>query len=165
MRSKMLGLAIALSTFGLGVAATTVWIGLNTPKVSEFRQPLVRSYVTDQLSTRPDGDGGTPPALPTPFQLPKNATIVSGVLNSRAISKPAPVYPQAARAAHVSGPVVVQVTVDEDGNVISAKPVSGDPLLQQAATQAAYNWRFSPTSLSGHAVRVSGTITFNFVLD
>jgi protein TonB len=59
----------------------------------------------------------------------------------------------------------VQVVVDENGNVISAKPVSGHPLLQAAATAAARNARFSLTKLSGQPVKVSGVVTYNFNLE
>jgi protein TonB len=93
-----------------------------------------------------------------------NVAISGGVLNGKALSKPAPVYPPIARAAHSSGTVVVQVKVDECGNVVSAKAISGPPLLQQAAVEAAYAWRFTPTLLSGEPVKVIGTITFNFLL-
>ena len=47
-------------------------------------------------------------------------TISGGVLNGKAISMPAPEFPVIARAAHASGDVTVQVTIDEDGNVIAA---------------------------------------------
>jgi protein TonB len=67
-------------------------------------------------------------------------------------------------AAQVSGTVVVEVLVDEEGNVSSARAVSGHPLLKDAAVEAAREWKFSPTSLDGKAVRVVGTITFNFAL-
>jgi periplasmic protein TonB len=104
-----------------------------------------------------------PPPQPTP--KPKPPAIVSqGVLNGKAISKPQPPYPPIAKAAHASGTVVVQIIVDESGKVISAHATSGHPLLQQAAVQAAYQARFSPTLLSGQPVKVSGIITYNFVL-
>jgi protein TonB len=110
----------------------------------------------------PDTDEPPPP---TPTPAPKPKTIVSGgVLNGKAISKPQPAYPPIARAARASGVVIVSVTVDESGKVISARAVSGHPLLQQAAVQSAYGWRFSPTMLSGQPVKVNGTITFNFTL-
>jgi protein TonB len=60
--------------------------------------------------------------------------------------------------------VVVEVTVDEAGNVISARPISGHPLLKDAAVAAAKGWKFSPTMLTGVPVKVIGTITFNFNL-
>lgn len=87
-----------------------------------------------------------------------------GVLQGSAISKPAPAYPPLAKAARVSGSVVVEVTIGEDGRVISARAVSGHPLLKAAAEGAARGWRWTPTQLSGQAVKVIGTITFNFTL-
>ena len=67
-----------------------------------------------------------------------------------------------ARNAHASGAVVVQVTVDEQGNVIAAHAVSGHPLLQQVSVNAALLAKFSPTSLMGEPVKVTGVITYNF---
>jgi TonB family protein len=103
-----------------------------------------------------------PPPTPTPVRNPRGP-ISGGVLNGKAISLPRPTYPSIARAARASGTVVVQVTLDESGKVISARAVNGHPLLQQAAVQAAYGARFSPTQLSGQPVKVTGVITYNFV--
>jgi periplasmic protein TonB len=100
-----------------------------------------------------------PPPAPTPPRAP----ISGGVLNGKAISLPKPAYPAIARQAHASGTVVVQVTIDENGSVISAHAVSGHPLLQAVAVAAARGARFSPTKLSGQPVKVTGVITYNFV--
>ena len=107
-----------------------------------------------------------PPPPPPPTRTPSSSTIISGgVLNGKAVSKPEPVYPAIAKAAKASGTVVVQVTVDEEGNVISASAVSGHPLLQASAVAAARQAKFSPTKLSGVPVKVSGILTYNFVLE
>lgn len=100
-----------------------------------------------------------PEAKPTPPRAP----ISGGVLNGKAISLPKPAYPPIARAAHASGTVVVQVLIDENGTVVSAKAVSGHPLLQAVAVGAARQARFSPTKLSGQPVKVTGVIQYNFV--
>jgi protein TonB len=105
----------------------------------------------------------TPKATPTP-EPPKKTVVSGGVLNGKAISKPQPAYPPIAKAARASGTVTVQILVDESGRVVSANAVSGHPLLQQAAVSAARQARFSPTLLSGQPVKVSGVITYNFVL-
>src|SRR6185503_19116012 len=102
-----------------------------------------------------------PPAAPSP--TPRTAPISGGVLNGKAISLPKPQYPPIARAAHAAGTVVVQVLIDENGNVVSAKAVSGHPLLQAVAVSAARQARFSPTKLSGQPVKVTGVIQYNFV--
>jgi protein TonB len=104
-----------------------------------------------------------PPPPPEPKPTPPRAPISGGVLNGKAISLPKPAYPPIARQAHASGTVVVQVTIDENGSVISAHAVSGHPLLQAVAVAAARGARFSPTKLSGQPVKVTGVITYNFV--
>jgi TonB family protein len=92
-------------------------------------------------------------------------TIAGGVLNGKATSKPQPPYPPLAKAARAQGTVTVQVTVDETGGVTSARAVSGHPLLQQAAVAAAKQAKFAPTLLAGKPVKVSGVLTYNFVLE
>lgn len=86
------------------------------------------------------------------------------MLNGKAVAKPSPVYPPIAKAARASGTVVVQIVVDEEGYVISSDAVSGHPLLQHASVVAARQVRFAPTLLEGQPVKVSGIITYNFVL-
>lgn len=85
------------------------------------------------------------------------------VLNGKAVKLEKPAYPPAARAVGAQGSVNVKVLIDEEGNVISAEAVSGHPLLQQAAVQAAQQSKFAPTSLSGQPVKVTGIIVYNFV--
>lgn len=97
---------------------------------------------------------------PTPPPVPK--TVSGGVVNGKAVNLVKPPYPPAARAVRASGTVNVQVTIDESGNVISASAVSGHPLLKQAAESAARSSKFSPTTLSGQKVKVTGVIVYNF---
>lgn len=114
----------------------------------------------------PIADEPPPPPAPKPTPTPapkRTAPISGGVLNGKAISLPKPPYPPIAKSARAGGTVVVQVTIDEGGKVISARAISGHPLLQAAAVQAAYGARFSPTQLSGQPVKVTGTISYNFV--
>ena len=87
-----------------------------------------------------------------------------GVLNGKAEYLPAPKYPPAARAVNAQGSVAVQILIDEVGNIASAAAVSGHPLLRAAAVCAAKEARFAPTMLEGVPVKVSGVLTYNFVL-
>lgn len=84
-------------------------------------------------------------------------------MNGKAIHLVQPSYPPIARSAHASGTVVVQVLIDENGNVLTARAVSGHPLLQASAVNAARGSKFTPTKISGQPVKVSGVITYNFV--
>jgi protein TonB len=166
MRSKMLGLAIALSTFGVGVTTTTLWIGHHNPRT---RETVTRDTRYVIVTAPPAASVGADDTTPCEAARSNNAVfygnpISGGVLNGKAISKPQPLYPAVARAALVSGEVVVEVTVDECGNVVMARALSGHPLLRQAAIDAAISTRFSPTRLSGLPVRVKGTMAYNFSL-
>lgn len=106
-----------------------------------------------------------PPPAPTPAPAPPKILKVSRVLNSQAIALPQPTYPPMARSIRVQGTVIVQVLIDEKGNVISAKATSGHPLLIPEAQRAALRARFSPTVLGDTAVKVQGVITYNFVMN
>jgi TonB family protein len=105
-----------------------------------------------------------PPANPSPDSAKMGQIVAGGVLNGKVSKKPAPDYPSTAKAARASGTVVVQVTVDETGEVISAEAVSGHPLLRVSSEDAARRAKFAPTTLCGRPVKVSGVITYNFVL-
>jgi TonB family protein len=98
-------------------------------------------------------------------ELPKIIRKSGGVLQGSATKRAEPAYPPLAKAARVSGSVVVEVTIDEDGNVFAARAISGHPLLKDAAVAASREWTFAPTILTGVPVKVIGTITFNFNLD
>lgn len=110
-----------------------------------------------------NAEAAAPPPPPPPAKPVVPKQISGGVLNGKATSLPKPPYPAAARAVRASGAVSVQVLIDENGNVVSASAVSGHPLLRAAAVSAARGAKFSPTKLSGQAVKVSGVITYNFV--
>jgi TonB family protein len=86
------------------------------------------------------------------------------VLCGKAISLPKPAYPPEAKAAKASGTVVVETIVDETGRIIWARPLSGHPLLLQAAKQAACRARYSPETLYGKPVKVRVQINYNFQL-
>jgi len=178
-------LLVALLTFGAGVAISSLWnylrAPLSCPRYTSARpliistsEPLINEATAPQLSL---GKAETPleqcklgQSMPTPVVAFSNERDTSrrvfpnGVLQGKAISKPVPRYPAEAKAARVEGVVRVQVVVGESGDVISAKAVEGDELLRDAAVDAACRSRFAPTLISGTAVKVSGLISYNFVL-
>lgn len=76
-----------------------------------------------------------------------------------------PEYPPAAKAVRASGKVEVKVTVDEEGNVVSAKTVSGHSLLREASVKAAKESTFVPCSVDGKPVKVEGSLVYTFTQD
>lgn len=101
------------------------------------------------------------PTYPTKSAV-GGTNIRGNALNGKAISLPTPEYPVIARQAQASGSVEVQVTVDEQGNVIVAHAMTGHPLLRAAAVTAAQKAKFSPTRLNGELVKVTGVLTYFF---
>lgn len=74
-----------------------------------------------------------------------------------------PEYPLAARSVRASGTVAIEVTIDEDGNVVSAERVSGDPLLAPSAVNAAKKAKFIPSVSKGAPIKITGIVVYNFV--
>jgi TonB family protein len=87
-----------------------------------------------------------------------------GVLMGEAIHKVQPHYPPAAKQQRLSGSVLIKVEIDESGAVTDAKILCGADLLAGASLEAALKWRFKPTTLDGHPVKVKGVLTFYFAL-
>jgi Ca-activated chloride channel family protein len=148
-------------------AATTEPTATPTPAPAPPPTPETSSTDTNSQTrtSTPTPDASQPPAQSVRAESdarPK-APVSGGVLNSKALTLPKPIYPQSARTAGASGKVVVEVTIDEQGRVVDARIVSGHPLLQAAAVLAARQARFSPTMLSGEPVKVKGTISYTFV--
>jgi len=126
-----------------------------TKKVSsESKSNAAAVSGSEIITPSDDSAGGT-------SQTPK--TISKGVLNGTALTLTLPILSAEAREKKASGGVNVQVTIDEQGNVVSAKAISGDPLLKAASEEAARNSKFAPTTLQGVPVKVTGVIYYNFV--
>jgi protein TonB len=112
--------------------------------------------------------GGMPgivaPPIATPVNDgPKHPVRVGGdVKQPKLIYGPAPVYPTLANQAHVHGLVVIDAIIDEHGNVVQEKVVSGHPLLVQAALKAVSQRKYEPTVLDGEPTPVDLRVEVNF---
>ena len=74
----------------------------------------------------------------------------------------APVYPPAAKAAHVQGVVVLHALISREGTIEDLRVVSGPPMLVGAALDAVKRWRYKPYLLAGVPTEVETTINVNF---
>ncbi len=141
-------------------------INMNARSDSREDEPPI-SAPTPGPSPAPPPPSTVPPPPPVENRTGSNPSVVrksGGVLAGEAVRRVDPSYPPLAKAAHVEGTVIVEVTIDEQGNVTSARALSGHPLLKDAAVSAARGWRYKPTFLGGVPVKVVGTLTFNFNL-
>ncbi len=110
-----------------------------------------------ELFVRPTASGAATNAQSAPAVVVENE-----LLSGRVISLPRAVYPPEARQAGVTGTVRVLVTVDEQGNAAEAEAISGPPMLQAAAVDAARRAKFEPVAKDGHPVRAKTVIAYNF---
>jgi len=127
-------------------------IGMNAQKKKAAIPPYPQSNTSAISSTSQSSSQSSPGTNRVP----------GGNLAASAIKREDATYPPLARSAKVTGAVVVEITVDERGDVVSANAVSGHPLLKDSAVAAARKWKFTPKMVGGVAVKTVGTITFNF---
>lgn len=99
-----------------------------------------------------------PPAPPSPVRVGGDIRPPQKIFNVP------PEYPAVARAAHVSGVVILEAVIGEDGLVRDVRVLRSIALLDAAAVEAVRQWRFKPTLLNGEPVPVVMTITVNFQL-
>ena len=136
------------------------------PDTPNAQQPNQQNQTESDPNQAPGTDNKTDPNAANPPQNPgqqnqdkKKGPINVGMLNSKAIYLPVPEVP----SNEATGVVLVAVVVDEQGSVVEARAVSGPQVLHAAAVSAARLARFTPTMLMGEPVKVSGTLSYNFI--
>jgi TonB family protein len=116
----------------------------------------------NQLKPVPPPPPPPEPPSPPPPPFSRPAITGSNMQQPKLIRRVEPVYPALAKRARVQGRVVMQITVDEEGNVTEAKPLSGHPLLNDAAVAAVKQWKYSPAIMNGVPVSLITTATLDF---
>ena len=64
----------------------------------------------------------------------------------------------------IGGTVQLHAVIAEDGRVLSLEPVSGPPLLVEAAVIAVRQWRYGPTLFVGHRIQLQDDVRIVFRL-
>jgi protein TonB len=95
---------------------------------------------------------------------PKKVNISGGVAQGMLLNKTTPIYPPIAKAARVSGTVVLQATISKTGTIENLRVVSGPAMLQQAALDAVRSWRYKPYMLNSEPVEVETSVNVVFTL-
>jgi periplasmic protein TonB len=105
-----------------------------------------------------------PPRVLEPPKAPdiRTPVRVGTIQEAKLIHKVEPAYPKIALAAHVSGTVIMELVIDEEGNVTNVKVLKGHPLLDDATVQAVKQWKYLPTIQNGEPIPVLGTVTVFF---
>jgi protein TonB len=104
-----------------------------------------------------------PPPPPPPKITAASPVRVGGdVKEPRLIRMVPPVYPPLASKARVSGMVILEATITDQGTVEAIRVVSGHPLLIEAAIACVKQWQYEPTMLNGAPVSVILTAKVRF---
>ena len=134
-------------------------------------------YVAPSNGAIPGGVGGLsggldigPPPPPAPRIVPPPPPPaplhVGGVVRApQKIHHVAPTYPAIALAAKVTGTVIIEALIAEDGSVRGVKVLKSVSLLDASAIEAVRQWRFTPTLLNGVPVEVIMSVTVTFALN
>jgi protein TonB len=109
------------------------------------------------------GTTAAPPPAARPVQ--KVVRVGGNVKAPRRTYSVNPEYPPLAREARIGGTVVVDAVIDEHGNIVQARVVSGHPLLIDAALKAVLQWKYEPTTLNGQPVSLELQVQVHFNLD
>lgn len=75
-----------------------------------------------------------------------------------------PTYPELAKKAGIEGTVVVKVLVNTKGDIEKVEVLKSHPLLDEAAIEAAKQFKFKPGKQRDRLVKVWVSIPFNFRL-
>jgi len=145
-------------------AVNTVKQWTFTPVLQKGVPTVVRARVV--MPFRLEGHTSTLDAATAEPKPPQPSLIRVGgnVQRAKLQHEVAPVYPQAAKDAGISGTVELQILISKEGTVASTTVIDGHPLLAAAAQQAVMQWVYSPTLLNGDPVQVSTTVSVPFPL-
>ncbi|MGH9945963.1 MAG: hypothetical protein ACRD6X_02045 [Pyrinomonadaceae bacterium] len=80
-----------------------------------------------------------------------------GIVNGSAAYLPKPIYSSQAELLCADGLVEIEILIGRNGQVLTAKAISGDPLLTEASVIAARKAQFR-----SHNIRIRGILSYNF---
>ena len=127
-------------------------------------QPQEETVVSEVQTQEPLAPSQSSHAGAQDQQAPEAVTISPEEAAGLLLGKTAPVYPPIAKAARVSGTVVVQVAISETGAVENLRIDSGPAMLQQAALDAVMTYTYRPYLLNNKPAKVLTKVYVTFTL-
>jgi TonB family protein len=121
--------------------------------------------INDQLQAKAAEKAAVPepPKAEPPVKRPESINL-GNLSGANAVKMVKPIYAPIAQRSNIEGRVVVEVQLDEKGEVVFAKAVSGHQFLRGSAEDAARKSKFRPAMFNGQPIKGTGTITYNFSL-
>ena len=102
------------------------------------------------------------PQTTSPAALVPDFVLLGQLSESKAVKLVKPIYPQTAFRANIGGKVTVDVEIDINGNVTSAK-ANGNAYFKQNSEEAALKSKFKPAMSGNQPVKAKGYIIYNFL--
>jgi TonB family protein len=133
------------------------------PEPIFVERAAVEYAFTDNQPVSADFTVGLPVAPPTPPQVRLRAG--ADVEPPRLLQRVQPEYPEIAVRARKECVVVLEALIGKTGEVLDIKLLRACGLgLDEAALEAVYQWRYTPTLLNGRPVEVIANVTVVFEL-
>ena len=103
-------------------------------------------------------------SVPMPSGVNPETQSSKNLLAGRLLKRVDPSYPLEAVQQRIEGTVQLHAVIGDDGKVLSLEPVSGPPLLVEAAVDAVRQWRYGPTLFDGQRTQVHEDVRLVFRL-
>ena len=139
-RAQRLVRAAACIVIGIGTSASALALRMNV------------AVPSPQVKGQPASQAPTTPRVP------------SGVMASNRLTEVQPIYPPEAKAAKISGTVILKARIGKDGTIENLQVVSGPKELLRSSLDAVKQWTYKPYLLNGEPTAVDTTITVNYSL-
>ena len=137
----------------------------SSPAVTEHAPPLATSAPEKKPAPSAQTAGVSEPPAPAAQPVRAAPPVANSLVAAVPIIQSGPIYPEVARRAKLSGSVLLDVQIDDQGKVVKATPVSGPVVLQSAAIAAVSKWRYKPASISGVNVSSQSRVTIAFKMN
>jgi TonB family protein len=94
----------------------------------------------------------------------KSVRVSEEIMRAMRILKVDPLYPPLPKGSRIQGQVILSIRINQSGEVVSIRTISGDPLLGQAAINGVKQWKYQPYLLNGEPIGVKTQVHLSFTL-
>jgi TonB family protein len=101
---------------------------------------------------------------PPEYKVNKASTVRGTVKGPQNRSRVPPEYPEIARQLNMEGDVVLDITIDTNGDVTDIDVGSGPVVLRQAAQAAVRHWKYEPSRSDGQPITAYERVVVRFRL-
>ena len=138
--------------------------GLPDGPAPEAAPPSVLTLPEEAVSSSSSIAISSRRSVPIPSGFNPETQSSKNLVSGRLLKRVDPAYPLEAMQQRIEGTVQLHAVIGDDGKVLSVEPVSGPPLLVEAAVSAVRQWRYGPSLFDGHRIQVHDDVRLVFRL-